>query len=627
MREDREFVPHRRPANGIGALHRILRRFSIPRPWLLAYLLLIVVPAAIFLYGYYERSSAILKSEVMRTMQQALKQAGSNLSYRLEHIEDISNAAFMNANLHSYLSVGADDQSIGIQLQVIKDLRYLVETVQSNSDVFHVRLFVDKSKIYSGERINFFTLDSLKSRPWFPAIIAANGNIVWTGSYEESFLDGGDANIFSSARMLRDPENYDKVSGVLMVDVKESLVSDILAELQFSPGTQVYLVDPAGDIIFHPERSLIGTKIDPSILAVLNEGNEGVQTVKLNGTVNDVLFTTLNPAGWKLVAQGTDSQLSPHSVKLTQRSEWTSLIEYVALFLVLPFVLLAIIVRGMNRRVNHVITIIRKEGTDSLNEIPNVNGDFHMLERSVDHLIIRVRTLVEEKYKAQIHEREAQLLALQAQINPHFLYNTLDTINWIAIGKGASDISQMIDNLAKYFRLSLNQGKNIVSVEDELRLAQVYLEIQQSRFLDTFDFKLDVQPELTDYQIPKLILQPIVENALLHGIRKAKDRRGLIVISAREDKGDLIFAVSDNGIGMEEAFAQQLIIQAQTGSNGNRSGSANGSSYGLFNVNERIKLYAGDDYGVDVHSRPGAGTTVTVRLKAEPAKGHGGIAE
>lgn len=601
------------PAASPGVWRRFMRRFSIPKQWLLAYLLLIVVPAAIFLYGYYERSAAILKSEVIRTMQQALKQAGSNLSYRLEHIEDISNAAFMNSNLHSYLSVGADDQSIAIQLQVIKDLRYLVDTVQSNSDVFRVRLFVDKTKLYSGEKINFFSLDSLKDRPWYSKIIAANGGIVWTGDYSESFLDAGTLRVFSSARMLRDPNYYDKVSGILMIDVQEKMVADILSALQFAPGTQVYLVDADGTIAYHPDQQQIGSKVAPAVLDILQQGSEGSSSLKLGAEMNDIMFTTLNPTGWKLVAQGTETQLSQRAVKLTQRSEWTSLLEYIALFLLLPFVLLAIIVRGMNRRVMQVITVIRREGTDGLNELPLVNGDFHILERSVDHLILRVRTLVEEKYRAQIHEREAQLQALQAQINPHFLYNTLDTINWIAIGKGAADISQMIDSLAKYFRLSLSKGKSIVSVEDELSLAGVYLEIQQSRFPNTFDFTLDIGPELGAYQMPKLILQPIVENALLHGIRKSKAKRGFILITVRKEEGDLVFTVSDNGIGMEEEKARRLLAEAPS----ERRADSTGSSYGLFNVNERIKLYAGESYGLSIQSRPRAGTTVTVRLKAE----------
>lgn len=603
-------------SSAFGSAVSLARRIRIPRQWLLAYLLLIVVPAGIFLYGYYERSASILKSEVIRTMQQALKQAGSNLSYRLEHIYDISNAAFMNPNLHSYLSVGADDQSMEIQLQVIKDLRFLVDTVQSNSDVFHVRLYVDQSKLYAGEKINFFSLDSLKNKAWYSPVIEANGGIVPIGAYEESFLDIGKARVFSFARMLRDPDRYDKVSGVLMIDVQEKMVADILSALQFAPGTQVYLTDADGTIVYHPDRAIIGTKIAPAILKDMKLSSEGSSTLKIGTEVNDVMYTTLQPTGWRLVAQGTESQLSRRAVELTQRSEWTSLMEYVALFLILPFVLLAIIVRGMNHRVMQVITVIRKEGSDGLIELPPVNGDFHMLERSVDHLILRVRTLVEEKYRAEIHEREAQLQALQAQINPHFLYNTLDTINWIAIGKGATDISQMIDSLAKYFRLSLSKGRSIVSVEDELSLAAVYLKIQQSRFLDAFAFVLDTEPGLGAYQMPKLILQPIVENALLHGILKSKDKRGTITISVREEEGDLIFKVSDDGIGMEEEQARQLLMEEPH----EAKPDSTGSSYGLYNVNERIKLYAGNHYGISIASKPGAGTTVTVRLKAEPAK-------
>jgi two-component system sensor histidine kinase YesM len=596
-----------------------IRRFSIPRAWLIAYLLLIVLPAGIFLYGYYSRSADILRNEVVRTMQQALKQAGSNLSYRLERIEDISDAAFMNANLHSYLSINSSDQSIGTQIKVIEDLRYLVETVQSNSDVYHMRLFVDKSKLYAEERINFFTLDSLMVRPWFHAIIEGNGGIVWTGVYKESYLGGTDETIMSAARMLRDPGDYDKVSGVLMIDVRQDIVSKILSELQFSPGMAVYLVAQDGTIVYHPDASLIGKAVDPHLRDALNGEAEGTKSLTLNNEKSDVLFTTLAPTGWKLVAQGTESQLSPATQRLTKRSEWRSLIEYIALFLILPFVLLAIIVRGMNRRVNHVITVIRKEGKegrdaiDGLQELPAVNGDFHMLERSVDHLILRVRTLVEENYTAEIREREAQLSALQAQINPHFLYNTLDTINWIAIGKGATDISMMIDSLAKYFRLSLNKGNTIVSVTDELRLAEVYLEIQQSRFLGSFEFKVEVGEELEAYRMPKLILQPIVENALLHGIRKAKDRKGLIDIAVELYQGDLVFVISDNGIGMEEELSRRLLTEERVGP-GDHTG--NGSSYGLFNVNERIKLYSGEGYGLSISSLLGVGTSVTVRMKA-----------
>lgn len=600
---------------GGGWIRHLLRRIAIPRQWLIAYFILIVIPAAVILYGYYERSATILKNEVMRTMQLTLEQAGSNLSYRLEHIEEISDAAFMNNKLHQYLSVSDTDKLIDTQLEVVKDLRNLVESVQSNSDVFRVRLFVDKSKLYAGEKVNFFSLESLMSKPWYNDIIAANGGIVWSGIYEQTYLEAGNVDVLSSARMLRDPDHYYRISGVMMIDVKETMVSDLLSKLEFSSGTQVYLVNSAGTIIDHPDRSRIGTQIDSEIRDRLNASRDSDgHAFRLSKASDEVMFTTISPTNWKLVAQSNGGQLSPQAVKLTQRSSLTSLLEYFALFTLLPFVLLAIIVRGMNQRVRKVITVIRREGTDSLDELLVSHSDFLALERSVDHLILRVRKLVEEKYLAEIHEREAQLQALQAQINPHFLYNTLDMINWIAIGKGASDISQMIDSLAKYFRLSLNKGKSIVSVEDEVRLAEVYLNIQQSRFPNTFDVRFEVDPQIADCQIPKLIMQPIVENALLHGIRKMRNKRGLISIIVKEESGDLIITISDNGIGMDEERSQQLLRAAPQPE---EKIDGIGSSYGLFNVNERIKLYAGDHYGLGITSELGAGTTVTIRLRAE----------
>ncbi|GLX66112.1 cache domain-containing sensor histidine kinase [Paenibacillus glycanilyticus] len=611
--------PAKRPyrEEGGGWFRRLLRRIAIPRQWLIAYVVLIVIPAAVILYGYYERSSTILKNEVMRTMQLTLEQAGSNLSYRLEHIEEISDAAFMNNKLHEYLSVSDTDQLIATQLEVIEDLRNLVESVQSNSDVFRVRLFVDKSKIYAGEKVNFFSLDSLMNDPWYNDIIAGNGGIVWSGIYEQSYLEAGNVDVLSAARMLRDPNHYDQISGVMMIDVKEKMVSDLLSTLEFSSGTQVYLVDSEGTIIDHPDRARVGTRIDEEMVKRLNASKDsGGHAFRLSNNSDEVMFTTVSPTNWKLVAQSNGGQLSPQAVKMTQRSSITSLLEYFALFTLLPFVLLAIIVRGMSQRVRKVINVIRREGTaDSLDELTVLsNSDFLALERSVDHLILRVRTLVEEKYLAEIHEREAQLQALQAQINPHFLYNTLDMINWNAIGKGAKDISQMIDSLAKYFRLSLNKGKSIVSVEDEVKLAEVYLNIQQNRFPNTFDFRIEVEPPIANCQIPKLILQPIVENALLHGIRKMRNKRGLITILVMEEDGDLIIAISDNGIGMEEERARQLLRAAPLPEEKTDS---SGSSYGLFNVNERIKLYAGDMYGLAIDSQPGMGTTVTIRLRSE----------
>jgi two-component system sensor histidine kinase YesM len=193
-------------------------------------------------------------------------------------------------------------------------------------------------------------------------------------------------------------------------------------------------------------------------------------------------------------------------------------------------------------------------------------------------------------------------MALQAQINPHFLYNTLENINWMAIRKNAPEISSLVTTLAKYFRLSLNKGKILVSIEDEIELIKTYLAIQNARFDGGLDYEINIDPECKNYSIPKLTLQPIVENSVLHGILKKPEKSGNITIETQFQEDELLIIITDNGVGMEQERVAQLLNSQQS------------SHYGLFNVQERLKLYYGEKYGMRIASIPGQGTTVTLHL-------------
>jgi two-component system sensor histidine kinase YesM len=326
-----------------------------------------------------------------------------------------------------------------------------------------------------------------------------------------------------------------------------------------------------------------------------------------------VMFASIESTGWKLLAEVSQSEIAHRAVTQNQFTSIATVVAITVLFLVLVFVLLTFTIQGLTKRIQVVLKMMRKEGVGWLEEYRHApEGDFRLLERSVDQLIRKVNNLMEETYQAKVLEREAQLKALQAQINPHFLYNTLDMINWSAIAHHAEDTSQMIEALAQYFRLSLNKGKDHVSVADELNLAQVYLEIQQNRFPSTFSFHIEAQPGLEGYLIPKLTLQPLVENALLHGIRKAKDKRGSIRIAAELEQDTLLLSVTDDGIGMEEETARKLLLLPRP----DKRADGSGSSYGLYNVNERIRIFAGEQYGLSIETIPGQGTTIYVRVKA-----------
>ncbi|MEK0316074.1 cache domain-containing sensor histidine kinase [Cohnella sp. 56] len=575
------------------------------RRWMLAYGLLILLPACIMLFVYYEQSSRILQEEVTRTMKQTLKQAGINLSSRLDYVQNSSNSLFMNHKLYENLDPAGP---IVDRIDQSKELRNLLESVQTAPDIVRARIFTDPENIYGFDLLNLFPLDNLKDRPWLQAVGDAGGSIFWTGIYEENYLDLGPARILSCVRILRHPRNFDRTLGVLMLDVPEKIVSDIISELDFPAHSRVYMMDRGGTIIYSADRSLIGTQA-----ALASAPDEGILERSEDGVDLFELLAPIKAADWRLVLEVPKTGLTHRTAALSQWSGVATIAGMTVMFLILVFVLLAFVINGMNRRIKSVVRTIRTEGVEGLEE-PRADkgGDFYLLERVVDHLVRRVRDLMEEAYRSKMLEREAELRALQAQINPHFLYNTLDTINWLAISRDAGDISHMIESLSDYFRLSLNKGKDHVCVADELELARVYLEIQQSRFPSTFAFAIEAEPEARGCVIPKLTLQPIVENALLHGIRKNKHKTGNISVRARRCGDELEIAVSDDGIGMEERLAASLLSESRAA----LRTEGGGSSYGLYNVNERIKLLAGCEYGLSVRSRPGEGTVVTIRLKA-----------
>jgi two-component system sensor histidine kinase YesM len=592
------------------SLLQLFQGMIAARYWLLAYMLLILLPVGFFLYSYYQRSSSILEEEVTRSMLQTVKQAGINLQFQMDRVRDTSNSVFMNPYLYKYLT----DSDSAYPIDVLKDLRSLIDAAQTNENVFRVRLFVDESKLYAGEKVNFFELNSLKNRPWYSKIIEAGGSIVWTGTYLESYIYRDDTYVLSSARMMRDPVSFDRLVGILMIDMKEQAIRDIISQIELTKQKVIYIVDKDGKLIWHSDKSLIGQPWTASkVISSTNASQEGIEKFVSGKEAMYAMYTTIRYTDWKLVAEVPAAEISRQATAQNRFSGIAVLLGGSVLFLLLVFVLLAFIIQGMNRRVQLVIRTIHREGLERLDDYQvKEGGNFNLLERGVDHMILKVRGLIEETYTAKVQEREAQLRALQAQINPHFLYNTLDTINWIAVGHGAHDISSMIDALAKYFRLSLNKGRDIVSVEDELNLAKVYLEIQQSRFPQSFTFTIEADPEIYPYFMPKLTLQPIVENALLHGIRKSKAKNGLIRIEARKEADDLIISISDNGSGMDEDEAAKLLTvpRPETRIDGS------GSSYGLNNVNERIRLFSGDPYGLSIRSWPNEGVTVTIRFKA-----------
>ncbi len=237
---------------------------------------------------------------------------------------------------------------------------------------------------------------------------------------------------------------------------------------------------------------------------------------------------------------------------------------------------------------------------DSLDEV----GE---LSKSMNQMIEQINELLSQITKEQIRIREAELELLQSQINPHFLYNTLDTIIWLAEGGDEKRVVGMVKSLSAFFRTSLSRGRDIITIREELLHAKSYLEIQQFRYQDILQYEIDVPEEFNEYTIPKITIQPLVENALYHGI-KNKRGGGKIVINAKKTGDDFVISVTDNGIGMSPERLEEVIAGLD------KNHPSDSAIYGLYNVNERIKLKFGDKYGITLHSVYGEGSTCNILL-------------
>jgi two-component system sensor histidine kinase YesM len=246
----------------------------------------------------------------------------------------------------------------------------------------------------------------------------------------------------------------------------------------------------------------------------------------------------------------------------------------------------------------------RAEVLDHLVDGPS--DEIGLLVANFRSMVGQIDGLLEAQYRAGQDLKSAELKALQAQINPHFLSNTLEMINWQALNKGVPEIAEVSRALARFYALSLNNGRDVVTLADEVAHTETYVEIQNRRFGHRIDLRVRVPKTYLRCEMPKILLQPLVENAILHGIlERGEDRGGTITVSARRDGGDLLVTVADDGVGMDPARAASLLtVEPQAGRHG----------YGVKNIDQRVRLFAGEGHGLSFTSRPGRGTKAVLRL-------------
>ena len=360
-----------------------------------------------------------------------------------------------------------------------------------------------------------------------------------------------------------------------------------------------YIIDSKGGIVYHPQQQMLFSGIKKENTDEVSEMTDGVH----RGEDNIYTVSSLNSCNWKIVGVSFTDEVAQSVKRQIAVGMAVALLFSLIISVTVYFLLSRTVTRPVRRLVSSMQSFEKQAETYKYKADKANVVEFSTLSASFEHMVHMIQSLMEKVHNEEIVLRKTELKALQAQINPHFLYNTLDSIQWMCEQDNSKEAVEMVGALAKLFRISISHGNEFITIRDELRHAESYLIIQSYRYKNQFTYSFDVDESLLEYMCNKITIQPFIENAIYHGLDRMVDE-GEIRICVHGDGKDIVITVSDNGLGMTKEQCETILKKDRSDSKG----------IGVKNVNDRLKIYFGDEYGISIDSELDVGTTVTIRI-------------
>lgn len=445
---------------------------------------------------------------------------------------------------------------------------------------------------------------------WFGNTLERTDNLHFSTPHVQYIFDNNENQyrwVITLTRAVEITHGKSTEQGILLIDIRYSSLQQILENITLGNQGYLYMISSGGELIYHPNMQMIETGQMSENIAVAADYRDGSYREKYGGEWREVSVKSVGYTGWKLLSVTPEKGLPLSNLKM----------RLFAVFVVAAFLLVLVLTNTfISSRITTPIQKLEKSvnaiETGDLDTVVYMGGSYEIrhLGRSIGEMAKRIKTLMEDIVEEHESKRKSEFDTLQSQINPHFLYNTLDIIVWMIENEQKQEAVEIVTALARFFRISLSKGRSIITVRDELEHVRNYLMIQQMRFKNKFVYHIDAEEEVMDLVSLKLILQPLVENAIYHGM-EFMDGDGEICVKVYREAEDLWFLISDNGLGMTQKQVESLLGEK------NHVSSQRGSGIGVKNVNERIRLYFGTDYGLTIRSEPDEGTTISIRLPAQ----------
>lgn len=578
----------------------------------LSYLLFIIVPLGIFSYLTFEKFSEILENRIIFSTQKNFDQTFSYISVTFNKIAQISDIAVSNEDVQKVFEGRNSSESRMDDSFFIGRVMKALDSMKDEENICNIELYLPEGNPYTELGYFFPDMKEARNKKWYNALNLSASKLFWC---PPSYLNSADffpdqiqqGRILSAIRKVKDPNNLSENIGLLRVDFRESTVRNILEMTTAVKGSFTYIQNAEGILVTDSGLQPDSGSHLPVAKALIDRASDREFTLDVvDGEKIFYMVRQFEQTDWYLTTIISYNEI--FSETRNMRNEIFILILAIA---TAAFAVARYIAYSMTKRISLLTRKMHQVQNGKLDSITETcdRDEIGELTRNYNFMLERILQLIEERYQAGLEAKNMELKALQAQINPHFLYNTLDMINWLAQKNKASDVEQAVNSLAMFYKLSLNNGQDEVPIKDELEHIFFYVQLQNMRFQNKLHLVVEVDEEIQEYPILKLILQPIIENAILHGIMKKSSREGTIIIEGKMENGTIVLYVQDDGIGMTEEGMENLMqLRLESRHNG---------GYGVKNIIERIKLFYGKLYGLNYKSIYGQGTNVEIRIPAK----------
>lgn len=565
---------------------------------LLCYFLsLVTIPligVGCFTYFFVEK---VIERSTSQSVNQTLVQANETIEYYLRDLVNV--AAVLNVNEQFKNMIKLEDEPLS-QYEKIKNeyaiTNLLSSIVNTKREIYSVAVFTDRSTYVSGSG----NLDGMRKTGWFKSIREEKADKIFIAN-NSIFISSQPKYVYSLACTLKDITNGKRL-GVVVVNLDDKIIRRVLDKIDFGSKSSIFMLDQSNQIVYSRENNLL-QNVDKKILDLINKGSD--HTIqRIDGEKYFIIMHTSSYSNWNIV------WFIPYKVLIAKAVEIRNTIFLITIICIaVAFVISLTLASNITIPIKHLITDMNRVQQGDLAVRVNYRNFYELgqLSDNFNNMITEIKGLIQKVYDEQNAKRKAEIRVLETQINPHFLYNTLDSIKWVAILQKAENVGSMITSLVKLLQISLSGGSEFIDVAHELEHVKNYLEIQQFRYNDRFDAVFDIPDEILKYKTLKVILQPLVENALFYGI-EPKKVKGTITISGGIEGDTLFLIVKDDGVGMDCSSIEDLLKRQKDSKNRMYKG------IGIRNIDERIKLYFGNEFGVEFLSESGKGTQVKIRL-------------